>query len=311
MKYYDIIIPLGQYCITPTALDRLKMRNKSMIFDWSGCALEEQGGKGGLEVKVDLICNNFENFFNLEDLYSNGCNELLDTWNLWIINKRTGLQYRHDFPANKPIEESYPTVKEKLMKRVKRLYDEINFSDRICFLFLARDDGFSDEYLIRQHQKLSEKFKGKHIDLFFLGHKNGLEINEYYRKNINEHIYRIDCNFTYTTAPNPEEQWNGNTEVYYKILKEELFVPALLSNNVQQYQKDIASLRNEISSLRNDISFLQNETYIMRSQLNKIMADRNLNFLQKIFSVKNEDLHKVIRLLGLKIKFRRKINNEN
>ncbi len=128
MKFYDAVISLGKYCITSTALRRCNLQLESMVFDWSAGIMPEQCGLGGLEGKVDLICNDFKDFFNLGDLENRGNNLENDTYNLWIVNRRTGLQYKHDFPANEPVEERYKVVKEQYMRRVKRLYDTIHMS---------------------------------------------------------------------------------------------------------------------------------------------------------------------------------------
>lgn len=63
MKYYDVAISLGQYCITSTALRRNNLQAETMIFDWSAGILFDVCGLGGLDGKVNLICNDFKDFF--------------------------------------------------------------------------------------------------------------------------------------------------------------------------------------------------------------------------------------------------------
>ena len=137
MKYYDLVVSLGQYCITTTALRRLCLQNRSYPFDWSGGILEDVAGKGGLSVKVDLICNNFDNFFNFNDFENRGNNQEGDTYNLWIVNKKTGLQYKHDFQASISFENQFEYVKDKYKRRINRLYKDINNGYNILFVFAA------------------------------------------------------------------------------------------------------------------------------------------------------------------------------
>ena len=124
MKFYDTIIPLGQYCVTSTALSRCHLRKETLPFDWSAGILPE-AGRLGLEVKVKLIANDFQDFFNFEYFENRGNNQENDVQNLWIVNKRTGLQYKHDFSSASPFEAQFEAVKEKYMRRVKRLYEKI------------------------------------------------------------------------------------------------------------------------------------------------------------------------------------------
>ena len=186
MRSYNAVISLGQYCVTSTALRRLHLFEGSLPFDWSAGILETQCGKGGLSGTVDLICNAFNNFFNFDDFENRGNNQENDVYNLWIVNKRTGLQYKHDFPANKGFEASCEDVKEKYIRRVRRLYDLIDKSNRICFVYIARDSGFEEKYLLEQQLKLAKKFHDKKIDFIYILHDKNLEDPfSFYKKKLN------------------------------------------------------------------------------------------------------------------------------
>lgn len=223
MKYYGAIISLGQYCITATALRRLHLVNYSLPFDWSAGIIEELCGKGGLEGKVNLICNDFKNFFNFEDFENRGNNQENDTYNLWVVNRRTGLQYKHDFPAEKNFEESFLDVQKKYNRRVKRLYKFINKFDSICFLYIARDINFSEKYLCEQQAKLARKFPNKTIDFIYLLHDKNLEFSSsvFYKKKLNKNVVCFYLNLIHSRESYPES-WNGNTKLYYPILCQHL-----------------------------------------------------------------------------------------
>ena len=75
MKHFDTVISLGQYCMASITLRRLSLQDESMVFDWSAGILPDKCGIGGLEGKVNLICNDFKNFFNLKDLENRGRNK--------------------------------------------------------------------------------------------------------------------------------------------------------------------------------------------------------------------------------------------
>ena len=237
MKYYDIIISLGQYCITSTALRRLHLQEESSVFDWSAGILESACGKGGLSGKVDLICNNFQDFFNFEDFENRGPNQENDTYNLWIVNKKTGLQYKHDFPAADGFENKFLEVKQKYERRIKRLYDAIENSTKILFLFMARDGGFSDAYLLEQQTKVAKKFSDKQIDFLYLIHDDSCGVTDYTTKQLSAHVTRIDCNFCHATVKEYPESWNGNTALYYPILENYCFTPTTVKYLLQSLKE--------------------------------------------------------------------------
>lgn len=233
---YDLIISLGQWCITSIALRKLGLQNKSYPFDWSGGIMWEKCGYGGLSGKVDLICNNFENFFDFNDFEDRGANPPNeDFWMRWVVNKRTGLQYKHDFPSDKNFKESFLDVKEKYVRRVQRLYEKIYAANRVLFVYIARDKDFSDDYLIDQHIKLQKKFPYKDIDILYIINDESISPYNFVTSYLSANIKKIILNFAYTDKTDPHEVLLGNTDLYYKILKE----------NCLSKDDDISHLRQE------------------------------------------------------------------
>lgn len=193
---YDVVISLGEWCIASMVLRMCDLQNRSFPFDWSGGRFWDKCGHGGLSGKVDLICNNFENFFNLEDFESLGPNPKdEDYWFLWVVNNRTGLQYKHDFPSDVDIKDSYSKVRDKYCRRVDRLYDLINKADKILFVYIAISGGFSDDYLKEQQAKLQNKFPKKRIDfLYFFDDRNAslTDVNVVY---LNKNVRKVTLNY--------------------------------------------------------------------------------------------------------------------
>ena len=75
-----------------------------------------------------------------------------------------------------------------------------------------------------------------------------------------------------------------------------------------QNNNDFTILDKEPNAIKDwlDLPTIEEETikYEQKDNFKKI------NFIQKIFSVKNEDTHKVLRLMGIKFKFKRKQKNK-
>ena len=219
MKYYDEVIGLGQYCITSTALRRCGLQKYSMPFDWSAGIIEEKCGLGGLAGKVDLICRDFKDFFNKEDFENRGKNEENDVDNLWIVNTRTGIQYKHDFPSSIGFDDKFLEVKEKYLRRANRCMDILKSGKSVLFVFMARDEGFTDEYIEQQYIKIKNYVSkyGTKCDFLYIMHDSSCSRYEKKIICINKNVKRINMNFTYSNEPYPES-WNGNKKVYYPIL---------------------------------------------------------------------------------------------
>ncbi len=292
MKYYDVAISLGQYCITSTALRRCKLQDISMVFDWSGGVIPEKCGRGGLEGKVDLILNNFEHFFEYEDLQNRGNNKEDDFKNLWIVNKRTGLQYRHDFHSSKTIEDSYLEVKNKYDRRAKRLLEVINNSHRILFVYMSREGNFENEFLILQQEKLQKKYPDKIIDFLYVMNNSNYKIDKYDMYQITPQVIRIDCNFIYPTSTVSPEDWNGNTKLYYPILEENFFTPATIN-----------FIRKKLTALEKDF----NSEISISAKLNKKLSDLEITFNNKLKDFFK--LYKIRHIIYFKYYYYRFISN--
>lgn len=257
MKYYDIAISLGEYCCTTFALRRCHLQTKSMVFDWSAGIEKDKCGLGGLQGKVDLICNDFKDFFNFEDFENRGQNaqKIDDTEHLWIVNKRTGLQYKHDFPSNQSFEATFDGVKEKYLRRVDRLYKSIEENNKILFLFIAKTTGFSDDYLLAQQQKIALKFPNKQIDFLYIMHADEYDTKTTKERRLNDKVTRIDCDINSASSSVPSELWNGNTDLYYSLLKKTFFTPATIdflvqaNEKIQEEIKKITQLNNEVQEI--------------------------------------------------------------
>ena len=86
-----------------------------------------------------------------------------------------------------------------------------------------------------------------------------------------------------------------------------------INNYVKQNDLNIIELYNRTDELSKKLEYItenQNKKIQnINSKLEYLLEKQNKpNFLQQIFSVKNEETHKVIRFLGLKIKIRRNKN---
>lgn len=219
MKYYDNIISLGQWCAASACLRRLHLQDRTNVFDWSGGLLLDKCGQGGLSGKVDLICNEFKDFFNFEDFENRGTFAGGDPNKSWIVNKRTGLQYRHDFPASQSFEAVFPAVQKKYIARAKRLLNQIASSEKCLFVFITDGTGYEDTYLIEQQLKLAAKFPTVEIDFCYLMHDDSYDTKSYSKRMLSKNVCRIDLNYNYPPETSPRDHWLGNKDMFDFLLE--------------------------------------------------------------------------------------------
>lgn len=165
---FDFVVSLGYDCGCTSYLRRCYLQNNSYPFDWLTGA--------NVITRAELIANNFENFLNLEDFEEikkvtyNHNETIFDLYK----NKRTNLFHYHDFPIGIPIEKSLPEIKEKYERRIKRLYEKIENSQKILFVWLSQSNNKKLDF-VESYDKLVEKFKDKEI--YFLVIQNSQEEN--------------------------------------------------------------------------------------------------------------------------------------
>lgn len=181
-KKYDLIFSIGETCLATQVLRNSELQSYSYPFDWVG--------GGDFLNRVSLLCNDFKNFINKEDLVLTDVTESIKT-NIYT-NKRNGMGFNHDFLAEITIDEAYPFVLEKYERRIKRLLDFIKKSDRVLVLFVESLDSLSkvtNEMLKEAQIKLHKRF-GPKIDILCIqiekkikfSEKEDIYINPYVRK---------------------------------------------------------------------------------------------------------------------------------
>lgn len=183
---YDVIISLGEFCATAMALKDARITPETYPFDWSAGIEWDKCGECGFMGKIDLICNDFKNAFNLKDLTEfHG----LETKTRSILNKRTGLQYTHDFPWDETVEQFHSEFTKKYNRRVKRLYEKLNNSKNVLFVFIARlKHCFPLSQFDEAYQKLSKKFPKTNIDFLILQDSYDMKTDETYTLYEKEHM---------------------------------------------------------------------------------------------------------------------------
>lgn len=207
---YDHIISLGENCQTAITLRALGLRNEAFPFDWQGVRNFDIAGSGGFSKKNELICNQFQDFFD-----ENNYEEFFETWETehrLVYNNKTGLQFLHEFPKNVTLHEHFPVFVQKYQKRIDRLYRVLNSNHSVLFVFIEFFANLSDNEIIDSCQKLNETFPAK-IEFLIIKNDSGLP-----KWQINERQLSPDISL-YSINNDFSEDWKeGNGNIGNKIL---------------------------------------------------------------------------------------------
>lgn len=184
MQKYDLIFSIGEACSCTSALRGAKLQFASYPFDWLWGA--------DFICRCKIMASRFSRFIDkkdLEDTYQTN----LDKDNLCEIyhNKYNDLTFNHDFAAGRPLDETYPAVSEKYARRISRLLESIDKSQRILLVCIEtpvkNHDIVDNKDLIRGRNMIAKAFPNTIVDLLYFSHSN----NDAKKVNVSEHITRI------------------------------------------------------------------------------------------------------------------------
>ncbi len=184
---YDLYVSLGDACSCSSSLRNSKLQFYSYPLDWiHGASFIE---------RIELLTNNFAHYIDKEDLKfsyearSIACNA--------YYNKANGITFNHDFKKDVPFDEMYETVFEKYKRRAKRLYSQIESSQKVLFVFLQSPNErkiLPDEELVKGFNKLKIHFSNVEINLLYIFCERDKKLTQrLINKNIQQLIFDYDA----------------------------------------------------------------------------------------------------------------------
>lgn len=206
-KKYDIIYSIGRDCACASYLQQNGLRLTSGPFDWLTNA--------GFEDRFELMLNDFQYFLDKKDLKQmpKPTQFPADKNNDYYENIKNNLYFWHDFPADKSFDETYPEVKLKYERRIKRFYENIKDKNRVLLVWFSQVHQTPDNIVLELCNRFSEKM-GKKIDFLIIEHQDGLNTAKKYM--LSKNIERWQCHttkFDETGVP----QTLGNEELIQPI----------------------------------------------------------------------------------------------
>ena len=204
---YDLIVSLGAVCSASETLRKNNLQEYSFPFDWIG--------QMELKDRILLMINDFEGWFNIEDFEYIGKRTHPEPCNIYK-NKKTGLEYHHDFAIDTPIEKSYPEAHDRYLRRTQRLKELIEKAKDILFVYIEMPNinhQYDEEYSKECSSILNDNYKDKNVKLLYFYHTLEPEIKKKSFNNLD--IYSGN----YEASKEGEERFLVNYDILNKVFK--------------------------------------------------------------------------------------------
>ena len=161
---YDLAFSLGYDCNASLALRRAGLQFYSYPFDWLT--------RAALAARADLLARRFEGWLDspggLDDLGPVPFERFAPRHRV-VVDRASGLEFRHDFPLALPVADALPEVAAKYRRRADRLLESIGRADRVLAVFAVgfRRPDLAMEELVAARRVLAAAF-GDKVDVLGL-----------------------------------------------------------------------------------------------------------------------------------------------
>lgn len=179
-KTYDLYIPFGRSCHCTMILRENNLRICSMPFDW---LIPIEYDKEPMEYRFALF-NDISDFFNKEDYVFNR-QKITTSGHYSVYNKKFGFEIGHDFKVDLTDSENLFNFKIKYLRRYKKMWNLIENSNRICFVYMSKTmdqmgvKSDLDMNIIEKNLKiLNQRFFLKVFDFVVFEHDDTLSANK-------------------------------------------------------------------------------------------------------------------------------------
>jgi len=171
MRAYDLAFSVGATCRCSMALREGGLQYCSFPFDWTGGPTVCQ--------KVELLCRDFkgwmlrENFVKVcESRYGHG---------VYWRDDALGYHFAHEFNDLAPIDEQLPAVRERLMRRGRRLRAMLAKAKRALVVFVETPDFGPEtpESLLKARELLMVRWPNVMFDMLLVRHAEGVPLKKF------------------------------------------------------------------------------------------------------------------------------------
>ena len=181
-EIFDAVISLGCTCRCAKHLSSMSLRQFSSPFDWV------MGST--FECRIDMLCTGFSKYLKYENLVPREDSPDSCEGHRSVDDVKYGFAFLHDFPNLRDVAETYPAVKAKYDRRIKRLLDVLHGDNRVCFVWWSHDQVVDDAVLIESIERIDRVFKAR-IDFLII--ENGPSKTPELHRLAEDRIVRIRC----------------------------------------------------------------------------------------------------------------------
>ena len=211
-------ISLGLDCAMAGMLDECKVRTVSLPFDWLDGA--------DVETRLNLIQNDFADFFNKEDLeqivFQDDPQRDKDRYK----NKRTGLNFHHDFVKGKNFNDDFIEVDKKYKRRIKNFNTIIKRGGVIYFVLDRKGN-----IIINNIKSFADVMKQY---IVIISNDDSVPDGDILRINYGKYILQYKIKNTPTDLRDEWEKFKGNKPIISKIIFENVKVDNKLKKILQK-----------------------------------------------------------------------------
>ncbi len=210
---FDLIFSLGAACPTSMLLRKHRLQKSSYPLDWIG-------GDDNFFSRVQILCHHFDDFINKADLQSTE-QTYMDRGGLrrLVFNTKNGLLFNHDFSGEKSLEEDYPRIFEKYQRRIKRLLQTIQNSQKILIVFQEKAIEphclKNNIDLISAYHLLNKTFPDKSWHILYFSNNHQMSHTEIKEEQISPFITKISAN--YPSLKQNDADWAVNEKLLHPI----------------------------------------------------------------------------------------------
>lgn len=206
---YDIILPIGNDCLTAHCLNRLNLRKSSYPFDWLYSEYDF------FPIAANIIINKFKGFLNLFDLQCRG-NSIRHNSTVYF-NRKNKLIFLHDFKEKPPFIIQYFSVLMKYKRRIKRI--KRSLTNAKILLLNIQQDKTEDKIFIEKLAQIQKVYNNNNIDLLVLQNDDTKNENEYEVQILTPNIKKILYNNDEKFSPVKDDPWFRNEKMSLKLIK--------------------------------------------------------------------------------------------
>jgi len=187
-KQYDLIVSFGEACSCTQCLRKAGMQKASYPYDWIS-------GPSFLD-RIKIFLSKFDRFFDKKDLKENlpvssDCHVYTNTYNNFC--------FCHDFIGrNTTLENSYLDAYNKYVRRINRLFNNIQNSDNTLIVYMEYPINrywvkITNEEIIKYFGLIMKSYKN--IDLLYIAYDQSLKQGILRKEKLTENVNKWTGNY--------------------------------------------------------------------------------------------------------------------